>query len=477
MFFVVLPLFIFFKYTSFWGNNELSKAVVKYEKSLRSNFSQSLSDGNIEDLSQRTGFVQRNSKLTARHFLEMCMFGNLSGSPASLNDFSAYLMEEHQVQISKQGIDERFNSLAVDFLKSLLTEEMSHKLDLSTLQSFSSPFSRIRVKDSTRWNLPDHYSDKYKGLGGYRAKSKSMVSVQFEYNLLSGDIMDLSMTSGTRNDQQDSKEIKNNIEANDLLIRDLAYATLGYMKNVADKKAYFLNRMSPQVAVYEAENQKPLDFKVIKHQLGKSNLSCMEQNVLIGTIERFPCRMIVTRVPNDVYRKRVQKAEKEAKARGLQVTDAYKARAALNIFLTNAPASLLKAKNITAIYRIRWQIELMFKVWKSLGKVSSAWEMKMARFECQLIAKFIWLTINWKIFFAINHWVRQLNAEQMCSIWKFYKQVMRMSLELRDILWEDGDLQRWLIKLFSKAHRNLLIEKKKGKNASYEYFNMLIDLA
>lgn len=421
--------------------------------------------------------MQRNSKMAGRHFLEMCMFGNLQSIPASLNDLSAYLWEEHQIEISKQGIDDRFNRQAVDFLKFQLEKEMSHKLNLSTLHSLSTPFSSIRIKDSTKWNLPDNCSDKYKGHGGCRANGNAMISLQFDYDLLGGNIIDLSLTSGTRNDQRDSKEVKDNIGTDELLIRDLGYATIGYMKNIQDKQAYFLNKMSLQFAVYDPKKEKELDFRDIQRKMKKNNLQQIEQNVLIGSNERFPCRMIVTTVPQEVYKARIESAEKNAKKRGYQLTAAYKSRAALNIFLTNTPAKWLPASSVMDIYRIRWQVELMFKVWKSLANVNVIRKMKMIRFEAQLIAKLIWVLTNWKIFFAINHWVYHQNEEQMCSIWKFYKQVIRTALQLRDILWEGADLETWLIKLFAKAQRNLLIEKKKDKKAFYDHFSLLVGLA
>jgi hypothetical protein len=405
------------------------------------------------------------------------MFGNLQGIPASLNDFSAYLWDEHQIEISKQGVDDRFNSHAVNFLKRQLQEEMNNKLDFSNLHPLSSSFSSIRIKDSTKWNLPEAYSDKYKGHGGCRANGKAMISVQFDYDLLAGGFIDLSLTSGTRNDQQDSKEVKDNIGKNELLIRDLGYATIGYMKNVEDKQAFFLNKMSLQFAVYDLEKGKEVDFKAIQRKLKKNNLQQVEQNVLVGSKERFACRMIVTTVPQEVYKARIEAAEKNARKRGYQLTDTYKTRAAMNIYLTNAPDQLLPAKNVMDIYRIRWQVELMFKVWKSLANVNAIGKMKMVRFEAQLLAKLIWILINWKIFFALNGWVYHQDAEQMCSIWKFYKQIIRTSSQLRDILWEDGDWAKWLSKLFTKAHRNLLIEKKKNKKAFYEHFNLLMDLA
>lgn len=391
------------------------------------------------------------------------MFGNLQSLPASLNDFSAYLWEEHQIEISKQGIDERFNGDAINFFKSLLSEQINNKIDLSTVQPLSTQFSKVRIKDSTKWNLPDEYSDKYKGHGGCRANSKSMISIQFEYNLLGGDIVDLSMRSGTRNDQQDSREIIDNIGKDDLLIRDLGYATIDYMDNIESNEAYFLNRMSPQVGVYQVEDKSVIDFLKVKNRLLKHNLPYLEEEVCIGSERYFKCRMIVTRVPEEVYQKRIEQAAKTAKKRGYKVTDTYKARAALNIFLTNATPKMLSANQVVDIYHIRWQIELMFKVWKSLAKVNVLSKMKICRFECQLLAKFIWLLINWKVFVAINAWMRNIDEEKICSIWKFYKQMARKPLQLRDVLWYGANLETWLYSLFSKARRNLMIEKRKGK--------------
>jgi len=404
------------------------------------------------------------------------MFGNLQNQPVSLNDLSAYLWEEHQIEMSKQGIDHRFNDQALAFVKSQLEAEMRHKLNLSGLDPSSCSFSSIRIKDSTKWNLADHCAEKYKGHGGCRANGKAMISIQFDYDLLGGAIADLSLTSGTRNDQQDAKEVKTNIGKDELLIRDLGYATIGYMENVQNREAYFLNRMSPLFNVYDPENGQLLKFKELRRKMEKKGLLSMERNVLIGKKERFPCRMIITPAPQEVYKARIEKAEQQARKRGGQLTDNYKARAALNIFITNADAERLPANNILDIYRIRWQIELMFKVWKSLTNINVVGKMKMVRFEVQLIAKLIWLLVNWKIFFAINHWVHQQNQNQMCSIWKFYKQMTRTPSLLRDVLWENGDFYLWLTKLFAKAHRNLLIEKKKGKKAFYEHFNLLINL-
>ncbi len=77
-----------------------------------------------------------------------------------------------------------------------------------------------------------------------------MISIQYEYDLLSGQAMDLRLTSGTINDQRDAKDNTHDIVENDLFIRDLGYATIPYMKHIKSNKAFFLNRLSPQTKVY-----------------------------------------------------------------------------------------------------------------------------------------------------------------------------------------------------------------------------------
>ena len=44
-------------------------------------------------------------------------------------------------------------------------------------------------------------------------------------------------------------------------------------------------------------------------------------------------------------------------------------RSKVNIFITNIPASELSMEQAYALYKIRWQIELLFKIWKTFPMV------------------------------------------------------------------------------------------------------------
>ena len=57
--------------------------------------------------------------------------------------------------------------------------------------------------------------------------------------------------------------------------------------------------------------------------------------------------------------------------------------------ITNVPAEMLKGKDIRKVYSLRWQIELIFKTWKSLVTIDEFNTKKIHRFECQLYGKLI----------------------------------------------------------------------------------------
>jgi len=57
--------------------------------------------------------------------------------------------------------------------------------------------------------------------------------------------------------------------------------------------------------------------------------------------------------------------------------------------MTNAPADKLPAKLVRMVYTIRWQVELLFKIWKSVFKIDKVKKMSIFRFECYIYSKLI----------------------------------------------------------------------------------------
>lgn len=124
--------------------------------------------------------------------------------------------------------------------------------------------------------------------------------------------------------------------------------------------------------------------------------------VYIVASEKYKVRLVIEEMPEDKINERIRKVKKEAKKKKRIARKETLARAALNLFITNVQAEILPTSKVRSLYRLRWQIELMFKVWKSIGCISKIKKMKVERFETYLYAKLLWLMINWSILWQIQ---------------------------------------------------------------------------
>jgi len=196
-----------------------------------------------------TGFKKRKSKLNPFVFFDLMMYDSSYTESKSLNQLAIEAQSSHDVGISKQGIDKRFNDQAVSFLKLLIERQLQCELNRQLDSAWLNLFNRVVIKDSTRFVLPEQYSEHLPGSGG--AASKAGACLQFEFDLKSGQIIDLSLTEANRPDVKDSLETLDLVQRNDLIIRDLGYFAFKSFLNIVDKEAFFISRLRPKTIVYE----------------------------------------------------------------------------------------------------------------------------------------------------------------------------------------------------------------------------------
>lgn len=388
------------------------------------------------------------------------MFANKSSDQLSLEDLANDFCEQHGIIISKQALQERFNDFSVSFMKDLLKRQLSQQLP-GMRPEFCRHFNRIRVKDSTRFCVPKEYASIYKGQGGIGTSAQ--ISIQYEYDLLTGAPIVLELTSACRNDQQDSRETLNNIEKDDLLIRDLAYTSQNYIHHITTTKGYYLNRLNSKWTMYDKHGAL-IDFSKIVKRLKRHSLSVIELDANIAMGKDFlNTRLIVSRVDDKTYNERLRKAQIAAGSKGYRLSNRFKTCAALNLFITNVPKQWLKTEQVRAAYGLRWQIELIFKAWKSQANINKVKTMKLQRFQCQLLAKLLWILINWKMLRIIQDWFAHKDKHYKCSIWKFYKVACRLSNLLRQTLCYRTAPSYWLTHLVAKAEKKFITETKTTK--------------
>lgn len=200
----------------------------------------------LDRVARDTKFIQRKGKISADTFINTLIFSELNQSKTSLLDLTCDMQEHYHCNVSKVALHKRFTPEATSFLKHIFSDIMLDKIQNSELPTLpANRINRIRVKDSTKFRLPLSMIEDYPGYGSYNKKS-SLMNIQYELDLITGSWLNLELTKATRNDQKDSKETINDIEENDLCIRDLGYVTVTYLEGIIEKKHFTLIDFLPQ---------------------------------------------------------------------------------------------------------------------------------------------------------------------------------------------------------------------------------------
>ena len=397
-----------------------------------------LCSAQAEKMGRQTGFIKRSSgKITAQGFLATLMVSDSPQGHISLPDLTAELRQAHGIEISKEALHQRFSVQAVAFLEKVIQQALEQHLGREK-EGLKTHFSRIKVKDSTKFKLPTDYNGAYRGYGNF-SKTNGMISLQYEYDLVSGNWLSIKLTDGLRNDFSDAEQTISAITTGDLHIRDLGYVSPTYLRAVVQSEAFFLNRLPPQAGVYNL-NGKPLNWnKVFREAKEQQHL---QQNVLVYDKERIACRMIIEKVPNHEFKRRWLHAQAQAKSRGGGVSKEHKKKLHYNIYITNVGADILSASKIRKTYYLRWQIELVFKTWKSFFRINEVKRVKRERLECQILGRLLWILINWSLFSRLNKHASV--SGQTVSMLMFFKRSLKFAFTLKMVLLKKIPIKAWL---------------------------------
>jgi len=410
--------------------------------------------------------------LTAYRFLLTLMFSRFDGDKLSLNDLCNDLDDKFGCDITKQSLDERFNSEGVEFLKMVLSRSLSKKLASYRNVPFLSHFSAVKIQDSTGFQLSENLSGSYSGTGG--SSTGSLARIQFEYDIKRMEMTTLELTSGHYQDVTYCKDTIDSIEKGELIIRDLGYISRDFMSNVIKQEAFFINRLRDKQNVYTKDdkgNLVMLNFTKLQRQMQQSKLQSEEIDIVIEIEgEYLEMRLIAEKVPNEISEKRIRKAERDIKKKGYKLTEAYKARAQFNLFITNVDKEVISARNVGYLYSLRWQIELIFKSWKSTFNIAKVKAFKKERFECQLFARLLLIVISWKMFSTLNQTVvsdNKLKVPLSLSYYKFNKLIYsRLESFMLAIIHQGMWLNHFLASIIKKAFDYKLKIEPKGKTFS-----------
>ncbi|MGN4817321.1 IS4 family transposase, partial [Bacillus cereus group sp. MYBK163-2] len=131
-----------------------------------------------------------------------------------------------------------------------------------------------------------------------------------------------------------------------------------------------------------------IDVKQILKQLHPGEIFELKQ-AYIGEKQQLFARVIFHRLTEKQLQKRRERIAEKEKSKNRTYSEKSKMIAGLNVYVTNIPWEWVPMEQVHELYTLRWQIEIVFKTWKSLFKIDHYRNVKQERLECQLYGKLI----------------------------------------------------------------------------------------
>lgn len=107
-----------------------------------------------------------------------------------------------------------------------------------------------------------------------------------------------------------------------------------------------------------------LDMEELMNQL--SPVQTMEiSEAHIGQYQKLPARVIIHRLTKEQTEKRLKEQAKKEKKKGIAYKERSKRLSGINVYITSLSTENVPTEHIHDLYSLRWQIEILFKIWKS----------------------------------------------------------------------------------------------------------------
>lgn len=315
----------------------------------------------LDDLARETGCVQRERKFSGMSLARTLVLTVLLNPMAKSRHYQA-MAAKLGIDVSETAIDHRFTEALVPFLEETLKRAVSHALAAKRVATpLLRKFTDVQIGDSTAIRLPDELAEQFPGCGGTGTACRAALKIQVLWSLVTGQLLRWRLEPGRASDAL-SEVAQATPRAGSLSIFDLGYFSLERFRRVGEADAYWLSRFQQGTKIFDAagKSRALLAFLEQHQQQG-----VVDVDVVLGEKERLPCRLIAVRVPTEVAARRRQQLREKARDHGREPSQEYLDLQDWTIFVTNCPRELLTWKEVVVLYRARWQVELLFKLWKS----------------------------------------------------------------------------------------------------------------
>lgn len=330
------------------------------------------------------------AKFTPSTLVQTLVYGWLANPTATVEQL-AQMADRLGVDVSPQAIDQRFTEATAALLQDVLLASVQQVIaadpvTLPILQRFTS----VRVHDSTSIGLPDVLTSTWRGCGNSTSGGTAGLKCGVQLDLLTGALTGLDLVHGRASDRGLPIQAAD-LPAGSLRLADRGFYHLDRLNQLHRAGVFWLTRL-PCNALVAYPGQEPRPLATFMAELGP--MKTWDCAIIVGGVTQAHARLLVRRVPQEVADQRRRQITAHAQKKQRAASAAELALAEWTVLMTNVPRTMLTLTEALVLMRLRWQIELLFKVWKSHGRVD-AWRTKNpTRILCEVYAKLIGLVFQ-----------------------------------------------------------------------------------
>ncbi len=405
----------------------------------------------LEYLSILSGFTKRKARKIEGLNLIISFYNAIRLKHLSLFSWARELSLLISERVSKQAVFHRVNADFIVLMEYLLDRALADKI--KPLSTSINRFSRILLQDSTCIGLPEALKKMFPG-NYSRGKIKAIAKLQVIYNMASSAFEFIDLKAYNVNDQAASPGILPLLEKGDLLIRDLGYFVLDVLSQIQNHGAFFISRYKNEVGIFDFETRQQISLlKLIRKK------QFVKRKVLLGKEKKVWVNLYAIKLSAQAAKKRRNKIMHDRDRR--KITTIQKLElAGWDIFVTNAED--LSCQELQLYYKMRWNIEMIFKAWKSNLNI----ELSIpSRLKYPFMAQAIIYLLMLFVIIQLMPIYRMIAGSLKSSAWRI--SMLKLSQSVMDLLarknWKCSlaDLENILPLLFYETRKRMPITKLK----------------
>ena len=367
-----------------------------------------------ERLAHETGFVQRRSPISGPAFANALIWGFLSDPDASYSTLQQMLGLQG-IQVSAQAIAKRMSEQAAHFLQRLCEWLVGRMVETEAVRiAVLARFNGVYLQDGTVIGLPDVLQREWPGCGGRTEQGgRAGLQVQLRLDLCTGHLQGPWVQAAHQSEKRGEATAQATpLPKGSLYVTDAGMQSLSQLRWVQEQGIFYLSAATLRPKLIDTAGR----VWELPGLLADRGSECLDEPVLLGLQEQVPVRLIALKEPKSARKKPaghamrckgshqdVQVGRRAARKRKVKRLKPVVRRRRLVrdwiIVLTNVPVERLSATEARELMRARWQIELIWKLWKQHGHLDEWRSEKPMRILCEVFAKLIglivvhWLTI------------------------------------------------------------------------------------